>query len=64
MAAIDKTYVNNWDQYLELKNFFESCGTVTDDFGNTFKPIIMLWHNEEADFNEWRNNLIEDIKKN
>lgn len=64
MAGIDKTYINNWDQYLELKNFFESCGTVTDDFGNTFKPIIMLWHNEEADFNEWRNNLIEDIKKN
>ena len=38
MAAIDKTYIKSWDQYVELRDFFTSCGEVTDDYGNVFEP--------------------------
>jgi hypothetical protein len=33
MAGIDKTYIKSWKQYAELKDFFDSCGEVTDDYG-------------------------------
>ena len=28
MAAIDKTYIKSWEQYVELRDFFISCGKV------------------------------------
>ena len=51
MAAIDKTYIKSWDQYVELRDFFTSCGEVTDVYGNKFKPIDYLWK-EEDEFKE------------
>lgn len=52
MAGIDKTYINSWQQYVELRDFFNSCGEVTDDYGNIFRPIDYLWKREETEFNE------------
>lgn len=52
MAAIDKTYIKSWNQYSELREFFTSCGEVTDDYGNIFQPIDYLWKREETDFKE------------
>lgn len=55
MAAIDKTYLNSWEKYQEFKNWLNDQGTVVDDFGNTFRPITMLWDMCEEDFkNGWR----------
>jgi hypothetical protein len=50
MAGIDKTYISSWNQYEELYNFFQSCGEVTDDFGNKFNPIDYLWEFEKDNF--------------
>lgn len=50
MAAIDKTYIDNWKDYSEIKEWCDKQGKVTDDFGNTFKPINFLWEYEEKDF--------------
>ena len=52
MAAIDKFYLKNWDEYTQLKNFFESCGTVIDDCGNKIKPIDYLYKHTEENFNK------------
>ena len=52
MAGIDKTYINSWEQYAELRDFFSSCGEVTDVYGNKFKPIDYLWKKEEDEFKE------------
>lgn len=52
MAGIDKTYINSWQKYAELRDFFTSCGEVTDDYGNIFHPIDYLWKREEAEFKE------------
>lgn len=52
MAAIDKTYIKSWDQYSELREFFTSCGEVTDDYGNIFNPIDYLWKRDESEFKE------------
>lgn len=52
MAAIDKTYINSWQQYVELRDFFTSCGEVVDDYGNIFRPIDYLWKREEIEFKE------------
>lgn len=50
MAAKDKTYISSWDQYEDLYNFFQSCGEVTDDYGNKFNPIDYLWKFEKESF--------------
>ena len=52
MAGIDKTYIKSWEQYAELRDFFLSCGKVTDDYGNVFEPIDYLWEQEETEFKE------------
>ena len=52
MAGIDKTYIKSWEQYAELRDFFTSCGEVTDDYGNVFEPIDYLWEREEIEFKE------------
>lgn len=52
MAAIDKTYIESWEQYVEIRDFFISCGEVTDEYGNVFKPIDYLWKREEIEFKE------------
>lgn len=55
MAAIDKTYLNSWEKYNEFKNWLNDQGTVIDDFGNTFRPVTLLWDMDEDDFkNGWR----------
>lgn len=50
MAAIDKTYVKNWNEYLEIQKWCKSVGVVTDVYGNTFKPIDYLWEYTEEEF--------------
>lgn len=52
MARIDKTYINSWEQYVELRDFFTSCGEVIDDYGNIFRPIDYLWERNEIEFKE------------
>lgn len=52
MAGIDKTYIKSWKQYAELRDFFASCGEVTDDYGNIFRPIDYLWKREEIELKE------------
>lgn len=52
MAAIDKFYIKSYDQYKELRDFFISAGTVTDEYGNTFRPLAYLFKLTEEDFNE------------
>lgn len=52
MAAIDKFYLKNWSEYTQLKNFFEACGTITDDYGNKITPISYLYKHTEEDFNK------------
>lgn len=56
MAAIDKLYLNSWEQYTKFRDWLKSCGEVTDDFGNKFTPIYELWEYNEVDFdnNTWR----------
>lgn len=50
MAAIDKTYVKNWNEYFEIQEWCKSVGTVTDVYGNTFNPIDYLWEYTEEEF--------------
>lgn len=51
MAAIDKTYLYNWEQYEQLRNWCKSVGTVIDDYGNEITPLDWLseWNKEEFD---------------
>jgi hypothetical protein len=50
MAGIDKTYVKNWNEYLEIQEWCKSVGTVIDVYGNTFKPIDYLWEYTVEEF--------------
>lgn len=50
MAAIDKTYIDNWKDYTEIRDWCIAQGRVTDDYGNTFSPIDFLWEWEEEHF--------------
>jgi hypothetical protein len=53
MAAIDKTYLKRWEDYLALKTWLESIGKVTDGFGNIFRPLDFFWADStEESFNE------------
>lgn len=52
MAGIDKTYVTCWEDYKAVRDWAESVGTVTDDFGNVFAPLDWMSEWEEAEFNE------------
>ena len=58
MAGIDKTYVKNWNEYFEIQEWCKSVGTVTDVYGNTFKPIDYLWEYTEEVF---KNSITEQI---
>lgn len=58
MAAIDKFYITSWDQYAEIRDFFEKCGEVTDDYGNKFIPLNYLWEISEEEFNTRINNQL------
>ena len=59
MAGIDKTWVTCWEDYVEVKNWAESVGTVTDDFGNVFAPLDWMAEYSEEEFTE----CIESQKK-
>ena len=67
MAGIDKTYVKNWNEYLEIQEWCKSVGTVTDVYGNTFNPIDYLWEYTEEEFTnritEQINNVLERYHK-
>lgn len=67
MAGIDKTYVKNWNEYLEIQEWCKSVGTVTDVYGNTFNPIDYLWEYTEEEFKncitEQINNVLERYHK-
>lgn len=63
MAAIDKFYINSWEQYKELRDFFISCGEVIDDYGNKFRPISFLYKNEEQEFKDWVNNVAKHVQE-
>ena len=65
MAAIDKTYVDNWKDFEDIRNWAKSVGIVTDDYGNKLIPYNWLYypdlkHNE---FNAWQMSAWEDAKK-
>lgn len=42
MAGIDKTWFRKWDQYKEVHDWADSVGRVTDEYGNTFRPIDFM----------------------
>lgn len=50
MAAIDKTYLDTWEDYTQLRDWCIRQGTVTDDFGNRFKPLDFLFGWSEDEF--------------
>lgn len=53
MAAIDKTYLKRWEDYLTLKTWLHSIDKVTDDFDNVFTPLDFFWDDlTEESFNE------------
>ena len=52
MAGIDKTYVTCWEDYKAVRDWAESIGTVTDDFGNIFAPLDWMAEYEESEFKE------------
>ena len=41
MAGIDKTYVTSWSDYVKVRDWARSVGTVKDDFGNVTEEGIM-----------------------
>lgn len=64
MAAIDKTYLKRWEDYSSLKSWLQSIGKVTDDFGNTFRPIDFFWDDWTEDkFNSCIQKELERVKK-
>lgn len=52
MASIDKTYLYRWEDYVKLRDWCKSVGTIVDDYGNTLTPLNWLWENDEDNFNE------------
>lgn len=52
MAAIDKTYISDWKQYCDLKQWCDSVGRVTDDYGNRFRPSDFMNEWTEKDFSK------------
>lgn len=64
MAAIDKTYLKRWEDYSALKSWLQSIGKVTDDFGNTFRPLDYFWDEwTEEQFNSCIQKELERVKK-
>ena len=64
MAAIDKTYLKRWEDYSALKSWLQSIGKVTDDFGNTFRPLDYFWDEwKEEQFNSCIQKELERVKK-
>lgn len=53
MAGIDKTYLNTYNQYLEILDWCNKTSIVTDKYGNTFNPKNYMYcpNLEEKDFN-------------
>jgi hypothetical protein len=43
MAGKDKTYLDSYDDYIEIINWCKSIGTVTDKYGNTFNPLDFVY---------------------
>ena len=51
MAGIDKTYLNTYQEYIEVLEWCNKVGTITDEYGNTFNPKdFMNCDLKEADF--------------
>lgn len=63
MAAIDKTYLYKWEDYVKLRDWCQSVGTIVDDYGNTITPLNWLWENDEDDFNEVITRQIKECKE-
>lgn len=64
MAAIDKTYLKRWEDYSSLKSWLQTIGKVTDDFGNTFRPIDFFWDDWTEDkFNSCIQKELERVQK-
>lgn len=56
MAAIDKTYLTNWTDYMQLYDWCVSVGTVIDDWGNEFTPLDYLWKGTKEEWLEFTEN--------
>lgn len=52
MAGIDKTYVNNWNDYNQIKEWCKTVGTVTDEYGKTFNPLEFIAVYTQEEFQE------------
>ena len=63
MAAIDKTYLYRWEDYVKLRDWCKSVGTIVDDYGNTLTPLNWLWENDEDNFNEVITRQIKDCEE-
>lgn len=49
MAGIDKTYIKSWEEFVAVRDWCKSVGTVTDQFGNTFTPYDWIPRHYEYD---------------
>ena len=63
MAAIDKTYLYNWEQYEQLRNWCKLVGTVIDDYGNEITPLDWLSEWDKEEFDKCIRKQIEDTTK-
>lgn len=52
MAGVDKTYVNNWNDYRQIQEWCKSVGTLTDEYGNTFNPLEFIAEYTQDEFQE------------
>lgn len=43
MAGVDKTYLDTYDEFVEVINWCKSIGTVTDKYGNEFNPLDFVY---------------------
>ena len=50
MAGIDKTYLDSYNDYLEIIKWCKKIGTVVDDYGNKFNPLDFVWEIKEEEF--------------
>ena len=64
MAGIDKTYFKTWEQYIEVCNWADAVGVITDEYGNRFSPRDFIIEWTKKDFDESYNYKLEEGKKN
>lgn len=67
MAGIDKTYLDSYQDYIDMIDWCNKIGTITDEYGNKFNPKDFIYEPnlEEEDFRRgmilWNTPIYFDI---